>query len=57
MVDTHTQPMTGMANWNAAKMPAIPHILCVFILGSFRPLARETEKASIASPTPSIMLD
>ena len=52
--DTQNQPISGITNWNPANTPAIPHILAPFISGSLRPLASETEKASIARPTPSI---
>ena len=46
----------GMSAWKKAKSPAMPHILRVLILGSLRPFARETANASMASPTPSMML-
>ena len=56
IVDTHIQPIMGMANWNTENTSATPQVFPLFMPGSFRPLARDTEKASIASPTPSRML-
>ena len=56
MVDTQNQPIIGITNWKRAKTPAIRHILLCFILGSCRPFAIETEKASIARPTPKSVL-
>ena len=46
----------GMRNWKKAKVPAMRHILDLFMLVSLRPLARETEKASMARPAPRQML-
>ena len=46
----------GMRNWKKANVPAMPSILFLLIPGSCSPLAIETEKASIASPTPKIIL-
>jgi DNA polymerase III delta prime subunit len=43
-----------LATTEAAKIPATPNTLPLFMLGSPRPLARDTEKASIARPIPSI---
>ena len=39
-----------------ALVTAALRFLPFFIFGSFRPLARETANASMASPTPSMML-
>ena len=55
-VCTQTQPKSGIKVWKKAKIPATENILRFFIHGSFKPLASETEKASIASPTPKKML-
>ena len=48
--------MSGIINWKKAKIPAIRHILQRFIVGAFNPLAKETEKASIAKPIPRPIL-
>ena len=53
---THSQPAMGISAWKPAKTPATRHILRRDIRGSFRPFASDTEKASMASPTPSKML-
>jgi hypothetical protein len=45
-----------MRNWKKAKAPAMRHRSLRFISGLARELAIETEKASIASPTPSRIL-
>ena len=55
-VCTHTQPSMGMRNWKKANTPAMPDMRPRRMRGSFRPLARDTEKASIARPTPSSAL-
>ena len=56
MVQTQPQPIKGIAIWKKAKIAAMPIIRGRFIFGSFSPFAIETEKASIASPTPRRML-
>ena len=56
MVWTQTQPIRGIRHWKMENMPAILHILFFFIFVSFRPFARETEKASMARPAPRKML-
>ena len=55
-VCTQNQPIKGIANWKSEKIPETPSILFLPIVGSLSPLAKETENASIASPTPSIIL-
>ena len=50
---THIQPAIGISAWNTANTAGISVILRLFIEVSFSPFASETEKASIASPTPS----
>ena len=56
IVWTQNQPIKGIAAWKKAKQPAIRFILSSFICGSWRPLAKETEKASIAKATPKAIL-
>ena len=56
IVWTQIQPTAGMKNWKNANVPAIKPMRGSFIFGSFMPLASETEKASIARPTPKRML-
>ena len=53
---TQTHPISGIANWKKAYMPAIMIRLGTGISGSLRPFATQTEKASIARPAPSPML-
>ena len=53
---THTQPIMGMANWKKANTPAMPVMRPLPMQGSLRPLARDTEKASMARPTPNSAL-
>ena len=53
---TQIQPAMGISAWKPANTPAMAHILRWRICGSFRPLAMDTENASIARPTPSRML-
>ena len=55
-LDTQTQPIIGIANWKAANVPAIRFLRPCFISGSARPFTIETEKASMASPTPRSIL-
>lgn len=50
---TKNHPIIGISAWKNANTPAIKIILDFFIFGSFNPFAKETEKASIAKPTPS----
>ena len=52
IVRTQIHPTMGIRNWNPAKVPAIMNILFRLIPGCCRPLAMDTEKASMASPTP-----
>ena len=56
MVCTQIQPIIGIANWKNENTPAIPHMRRNFMQGSFKPFAKDTENASIASPAPSAML-
>ena len=56
MVWTQTHPVMGIRAWKAANTPAMPSIRRRDMRGSLRPLARDTENASIASPTPSSTL-
>ena len=56
MVWTHTQPTMGMANWKKPNTDERPMIWRLGMSGCRRPLATDTEKASMASPTPSRML-
>ena len=51
-VCTQSQPISGMMHWKKEKMPAMLTILVRLMQGSLSPLARETEKASMASPIP-----
>jgi hypothetical protein len=53
---TQNQPISGMRTWKTANTPAIRHMLRRGISGERRPLAMETEKASIARPTPKRIL-
>jgi hypothetical protein len=52
IVCTKTHPKRGISAWKKAKTPAIDRDLVFFIFGSLSPLAIDTEKASMASPTP-----
>ena len=56
MVDTHIQPIRGIANWKSENTPATVKIFDLFIHGSLSPFARDTEKASIARPIPRRIL-
>ena len=53
IVWTQNHPKRGMMIWKKANTPAMPAALPVFMRGSFSPFAMDTEKASIASPTPN----
>ena len=53
IVWTQTQPIIGIRAWKNANVPAMMQIFRLRIPGSFSPLASDTEKASIARPTPS----
>ena len=46
----------GMRNWKKAKAPAMRHLSLRFMSGLASELATETEKASMARPTPSRIL-
>ena len=56
MVWTQIHPVMGIRAWKAANTPAMPSIRRRDMWGSLRPLARDTENASIASPIPSSTL-
>ena len=56
MVWTQIQPVIGIRAWNPANTPAMPSIRRRDMRGSLSPLARDTENASMARPTPSSAL-
>lgn len=53
---TSTQPIKGIKNWKNPNVLAIPIAFGNFIFWLHKPFARETEKASIASPSPKSKL-